>query len=238
MSDVTSQQPARPATAHPIAVPAPPSPSASAAGARGARGQWRRLAPGLVILALGGVLAVAAWLSVAPVPDFPALTDEPLGLDGQVVFAQEGCVRVADLGSGATRELTCLSGVDALTLVGDDVHVEDYGGGNELSVDLETGYVTTLPPYTTPPATVEDAGEVRVTAEERRLTVQRVGGGAVETVLEVAIPSSYYVYEAVALDGAVVARDSSERLLVVTRDGSVRVVATDVDTLALRGESP
>ncbi len=208
----------------PTGVPAPP---------RATEASWRRLAPGLVILTLGAALAAVALLSAAPVPSFPALVDEPLGQDGQVVFAQDGCIRIASLDDGAVRELACPSGVDALAVSGDRVRVTDYGSGSDLSVDLETGYVTTLPPGEVGAATPgASAADLRVTTLDDELTVQRVDRGAVETVLRVAVPSSYSVYDVAALDGAVAALDSSDRVLVFTDDGRSRVVATAVDALA------
>lgn len=193
---------------------------------------WRRLVPGLVILVLGGVLAAVALLSSTPVPAFPTLDAEPLGRDGRVVFAQEGCIRIAELDDGAVRELACPSGVDALAVVGDQVRVTDYGSGSDLSVDLETGYVTTLPPGDVHAEAPAAATDLRVTTLDDELTVQRVDRGAVETVIRIAVPSSYSVYDVVALDGAVAALDSGDRVLVFTDDGRSRVVATEVDALA------
>jgi hypothetical protein len=154
-------------------------------------------------------------------------------VDGEVVFAQDGCIRIAALDDGAVRELACPSGLDALAVVGDSVRVTDYGSGSDLSVDLETGYVTTVPPGDVEPSVPVDTAGLRVETRDGVLTLQRVDGGAVRTVLEAPVPSNYSVWDVVGVgDAAVAALDSSDRILVFTDDGRARVVATEVDALA------
>lgn len=177
---------------------------------------------------LVGTLGVVLTTGVVHPPGEERLADRPLpAVDGRIAILRgpEGdrCMVVVEPATGTSRQLACGLDADRLTVAGDTLVADEWGGG-AVRVDLATGAVT---------PTDHDGGDERcdeadVHADDGRLEA-RAEGGAV--VLDVPAPRDYRLAEACASPdgGAAAVVDGEDRLLVVDlEDGALRTAGDDV----------
>ncbi len=212
----------------------------------------RRLAAAAgAVIVVATAVAVIVTFGVVPLPEFPALAENPdASIPGTVAFTRQErdgmCVFLVAASGGEPRRLLCEEGIDGSLEWKDGLVAAQRwgwpGGGERVFIDPGTGRIVrreTLDEHAPPSSPGQEAGHwVRV--DGARIVTTHEGGrarldvvapdGRATQLLSVEGPRDYAFYDALwSPDGRyVLLSDSRERLIVVDPDGgSARLLATE-----------